>query len=101
MAQRAARIVTTDDVLHGEPRIEGRRIAVRHVAEWVEGEGLTAQAVAERYDLAVADVYAALVYYHEHPKQMSELERRDRERVREAEERGVQSLDDLRGESGQ
>ena len=55
MAQRTARVVSDDAVMGGEPRIEGRRITVRQVAEWVEEAGLSAKTVADRYDLDVAD----------------------------------------------
>jgi hypothetical protein len=46
----------------------------------VEESGLPASEVAERFDLRVADVYAALTYYHDHPEKMREVERR-RERA--------------------
>ncbi|WP_254544507.1 DUF433 domain-containing protein [Halomarina pelagica] len=80
MAQQSARIVTTPDVLGGEPRIAGRRIGVLFIYEQVEGRDLSARTVADRYDLDIADVYHALAYYHEHPREMSELRER-RERV--------------------
>ena len=85
MAQRAARIVTTEDVLHREPRIEGRRVGVRQIRVLVEESGLSAAEVADRFDLRVADVYAALTYYHEHPEEMRVVERR-RERAIEEHE---------------
>ena len=76
----------------GEPRIEGRRITVRQVAEWVEEAGLSAKTVADRYDLDVADVYHAPVYYHEHASEMAAVERRRAEQIRDA---GMRSLADL------
>jgi uncharacterized protein (DUF433 family) len=79
MAQRAARIVRTEDVRHGEPRIEGRRSEVRQIRVLVEESGLSAAEVAERFDLRVADVYAALTYYHGHPGEMRAVERRRQE----------------------
>lgn len=79
MAQTAARIVTTPDVLDGEPRIEGRRISVRFIHERVEGRGLDPKTVAARHDLDVADVYRALAYYHDHPQEMAALERERRD----------------------
>ena len=30
--------------------------------------------VADRYDLDVADVYHALAYYHDHPREMNAVE---------------------------
>lgn len=100
MAQRSARIVRTDDVMGGEPRIEGRRIAVRQVAEWVEEQGLSAQAVADRYDLDVADVYRALAYYHEHPGEMAAVRRRRERLERQALETGAVTLAEIREERG-
>jgi uncharacterized protein (DUF433 family) len=85
MAQQSVRIVSDEDVMGGEPRIEGRRITVRQVAEWVEDRGLDARTVADRHDLDVAAVYRALAYYHEHPEEMAEV-RADRE---DAEERAL------------
>lgn len=98
MAQQATRIVATDDVMGGEPRIEGRRITVLQVADLVEGSGLSAQSVADRYDLDVADVYQALVYYHEHPSEMAEIRRKRQRAVDDALDAGMVSLADLEAE---
>lgn len=95
MAQRAARIVRSEDVLHGEPRIEGRRVSVRQLRSLVEERGLAAAEVADRLDLRVADVYAALTYYHEHPEEMAEVEAERDRRVAES-AADAPSLDDLR-----
>lgn len=76
MAQRTDSIVATPDVMGGEPRIEGRRVTVLHLYEQVEGRGLSPRTVAARHDLDVADVYRALAYYHEHPREMSEVRKR-------------------------
>lgn len=100
MAQRAARIVRTEDVLHGEPRIEGRRIGVRQIRVLVEESGLPAAEVADRFDLRVADVYAALTYYHEHPDEMAAIEA-ERERRIEASAADTPSLADLEGDTSE
>lgn len=62
-----------------EPHIRGRRISVRQVYALVEQYGEDPEAVADRYDLDVADVYHALAYYHDHPREMrgAEQERED------------------------
>jgi uncharacterized protein (DUF433 family) len=100
MAQRAARIVRSGDVLHGEPRIEGRRVSVRQLRSLVEERGLDAAEVADRLDLRVADVYAALTYSHEHPEEMAEIEAERDRRVAES-AADAPSLEDLQsgGES--
>ncbi|WP_435066360.1 DUF433 domain-containing protein [Halobaculum sp. EA56] len=58
--------------LMSEPHIRGRRISVRQVYALVEERGEDPEAVADRYDLDVADVYHALAYYHDHPREMRE-----------------------------
>jgi uncharacterized protein (DUF433 family) len=39
----------------GEPRIDGRRIAVRQIAERIEEGDRSAKTVADRYDLDIAE----------------------------------------------
>lgn len=82
MAQTAARIVKTPDVLGGKPRIAGRRLGVYYVREQVEGRGLDPETFAAKHDLDVAEVYHALAYFHDHPEEMAAIER-DRKRVLE------------------
>jgi uncharacterized protein (DUF433 family) len=57
-----------------EPHIAGRRISVRQVYALVEERGVDPETVADRYDLDMADVYHALAYYHDHPREMSAIE---------------------------
>lgn len=95
MPQEVARIVKSEEVMGGEPRIEGRRITVRQVADLVEGRGLSAKTVADRFDLDVADVYRALGYYHDHPDEMAEIREEIRRREEKALERGAETLKDL------
>lgn len=99
VTQRVAQIVSDPDVLDGEPRIEGRRISVRQVVAFVEEADMDAKTVADRYDLDVADVYAALTYYHSHPAVMSAVKRRLRERETSARGEGAVSLGELRSET--
>jgi uncharacterized protein (DUF433 family) len=72
-------IVATEDTLGGEPRIEGRRIGVLHVATRVIDGGEPPEAVAADFDLDLADVHRALAYYYDHPEEMQEWRRRKRE----------------------
>jgi len=72
MAERETRRVAHD--LVDEPHIAGRRVSVRQVYALVEERGVDPETVADRYDLDVADVYHALAYYHDHPREMSEVE---------------------------
>lgn len=98
MAQRAARIVRDDDVMGGEPRIEGRRITVLRIRDLVEERGLPAAEVAAMHDLDVADVYAALTYFHEHPDEMEAVQERRRELESEAREGGAKTVGELQTE---
>jgi len=72
MATRETRRVAHD--LMNEPHIAGRRVSVRQVDALVEEQGVDPEAVADRFDLDVADVYHALAYYHDHPREMSKVE---------------------------
>lgn len=76
-----------EDVLGGEPRIDGTRIGVRHVAARVIDSGQSPAHVADQLDVALADVYEALSYYYGHIDEMRELEGANEsafERVRES-----------------
>lgn len=73
MAEGESRRIAHD--LLSEPHVRGRRISVRQVYALVEERGEDPEAVADRYDLDVADVYHALAYYHDHPREMREVER--------------------------
>lgn len=69
-------IVRTDDVLGGEPRIEKTRVGVLDVYELV-GTGRHSPAdVADQLDRSLAEIYAALSYYHDNPEEMRALRRR-------------------------
>ena len=68
-------IVRTDDVLGGDPRLEGTRIGVVYVKERIDAGDEAAQIAAD-YDIGLADVFAALAYYYDNPDVMDEVERR-------------------------
>ena len=79
-------ITCEEDVLGGEPRIDGSRIGVRHVAARVINTGQPAAHVADQLDVSLADVYESLSYYYAHIDKMRELEAENEaafERVRE------------------
>ena len=62
--------------LHDEPHVEGSRITVLHVQRQVEERGVPPAAFADEHGLGVADVYAALTYYHANPEEMRRVEAR-------------------------
>jgi len=79
-------ITRDDDVLGGEPRIEGTRVGVRHVAARVIDTGQSPAYVADQLDLSLASVYEALSYYYDHIEEMREAERENEDafdRIRE------------------
>lgn len=76
MAQAVARI---EQDLLSEPHVSGRRISVLQIYELVEEAHETPRAVADRYDLDVADIYHALAYYYDHPRQMANVRRQRRD----------------------
>ena len=67
-------IARDEDILGGEPRINGTRIGVRHVATRVVESGQSPAHVADQLDVPLADVYEALSYYYAHFDEMRALE---------------------------
>lgn len=86
MARHARRIETR---LLDEPHVSGRRVSVRRIHALVEEGDRSATTVAEQLELDVADVYLALAYYHDHPGEMHDVERRRSKRIVGSQERGA------------
>jgi len=57
-------------VAGGKPRIAGHRITVQDVVVWHERLGKSADEIADDYDLTLAEVHAALAYYHLHREEI-------------------------------
>ena len=57
----------TPEIMGGKPRIAGRRIAVQNIVIWHERIGLSADEIATQFSLTLAEIYAALAYYHNNP----------------------------------
>ena len=72
-------IVRTPEVLGGEPRLEGRRISVRQIAELVIDGDTPVGEVADQLEVSRSDVHRALTYYYEHPEEMADVRERRRE----------------------
>ena len=80
-------ITRDEDVLGGEPRIDGTRIGVRHVAARVIDSGQSPAHVADQLDVSLANVYDSLSYYYAHIDEMRDLEAENEaafEQVRES-----------------
>lgn len=68
------RIVTTPDVLHRQPRIEGTRLGVFMLGESVRRGDQSVEDILDGYpDLTREQVEAALAYYDTHPDAMDAL----------------------------
>lgn len=50
----------------GKPHVVGHRITVQNIVIWHEWVGLSADEIASTYHISIADVYAALAYFHDH-----------------------------------
>ncbi|MFN9175402.1 MAG: DUF433 domain-containing protein [Synechocystis sp.] len=60
-------IEITPGTCGGKPRIAGHRITVLDVVFWHERMGLSPDEIVYHYPtITLADVYAALSYYHDH-----------------------------------
>jgi uncharacterized protein (DUF433 family) len=79
-------VVSDEEVLGGEPRIDGTRVGVRHVAVRVVDAGRSPASVADQLDVPLGAVYEALAYYYDNLDEIRAAERanaRARDRVRE------------------
>jgi uncharacterized protein (DUF433 family) len=76
-----AHIEVTPGTCGGRPRIAGHRIRVQDVVLWTEQGQSPDQIVADFPRLSLADVYAALTYYHDHRDEIDRQIREDDEFV--------------------
>jgi uncharacterized protein (DUF433 family) len=99
-------IVRTPGTCSGKPRIAGTRIKVEQVVIWHERMGMAAGTIISNWPhLTLADVYAALTYYHDHKDEierglaegerlLEELEARQPSIVEKAKQRKADAPDD-------
>jgi excisionase family DNA binding protein len=52
------------------PRIAGRRIKVRQIAEFYDHYGWSTAKIAEQFRLTLAQIHAALAYYYDHKSEI-------------------------------
>lgn len=81
-------IVRDEDVLGNEPRIEGTRIGVRHVASKIVDAGYTPAYVADQLDVSLGAIYEALAYYYDNIEEIRSIEQANveaRDRARDDE----------------
>ena len=91
-------IEVTPGVCGGRPRIAGHRIRVQDIVLWTEQRQAPDQIVADFPQLSLADVYAALAYYHDHREEIDRQIREDDQFVAQMKGQGGPGLlDRLRG----
>jgi uncharacterized protein (DUF433 family) len=74
-------IESTPGVCGGQPRIAGHRIRVQDIVLWTE-QGQSADEIVSSFpQLTLADVYAALTFYHDHQAEVDADIRQDEEVV--------------------
>ncbi len=77
-------IEITPGVCGGKPRVAGHRIRVEDIVIWHEKMGLSPDEIVSQYPtITLADVYAALAYYHDHFEEIRQQIQEDEEFARE------------------
>ncbi len=80
-----AHIEATPGICGGRPRIAGHRIRIQDIAVWHESWGMTPdEIVSEHPGITLADVHAALAYYHDHREDIESDMREDEATVARA-----------------
>ena len=91
-------IEITPGVCGGRARIAGHRIRVQDIVLWTELGQSPDQIVADFPQLSLADVYAALAYYHDHREEIDRQVRQDDQFVAQLKAQNAPGLlDRLRG----
>jgi len=71
-------VVTDDQILNGEPIIQGTRTPVRAIVE-IYRLGVAAEEIPNRLPhLSLAQVFDALSYYNDHPREINAYIERNR-----------------------
>ena len=85
---KSEHIEITPGVCGGKPRIAGHRIRVEDIVIWHERMGLSPDEIVSQYPtIALADVYAALAYYHDHFEEIRQQMREDEKFARAMQEK--------------
>lgn len=82
----------------GKPHLVGHRIKVQHIVLWHDRAGMSAaEIVAQHLGLTLADVHAALAYYHDHRAEIDADIRVDEEFVQQLRAGTPSTFKGLRG----
>jgi uncharacterized protein (DUF433 family) len=89
-------ITRSSDIRGGRPRIAGTGVTVRRIVAWYQ-LGLSPEEIAQQIEhLSLAQVYAALAYYHLNRDEI-EADLADEEAGTRALEQGDREIPDSRG----
>lgn len=81
-------IKITPGICGGKPHIAGHRIKVHDIVIWHERLGFSPDEIVSEYpSITLADVYAALAYYHDHFEEIRQQIREDEEFARKLQAR--------------
>lgn len=85
-------IEITPGICGGKPRIAGHRITVQNIVVWYEQMGMSPEEIVESHpSIGLADVYAALAYYHDHKREIIDRMNADEAFVEELRAQSPQS----------
>jgi uncharacterized protein (DUF433 family) len=73
-----AEIVSSENVLGGEPRIEETRVGVSHVVQYYE-KGWNVEKIARELNLEPLQVIKGLEYYYKNPEDIRQIIRERKE----------------------
>jgi len=76
-------IEITPGTCSGQPRVTGTRIRVQNIVLWTEQGETPDEIVAAYPQLSLADVHAALAFYHDNREEMDRLIQSDAELLAE------------------
>jgi uncharacterized protein (DUF433 family) len=82
-------IVKTDDVMGGEPRLDGRRVSVRQIAEMAIDGGTPPAEVADQLGISRSEVHLALAYHYANPEEMAAVREAHAERMQTVREQAL------------
>lgn len=86
-------IEITPGVCGGKPRIAGHRIRVQDIVIWHEKMGMSPDEILYHYpSISLADVYAALAYYHDNREEVRQQIAADKEFARQLQEQNPSLL---------
>lgn len=96
MVEKEAKIVETQGVVGGKPRIEGTRIRVIDIVDAYEQLDYSIEKIAYEYGISVPQVLEALKYYYEHPDEIRKQIREEKKFVKRMKGEGrIKTLADL------